>query len=132
MDGDTLIFWQPTWDFRGGNAGLRMGLGFTGGLLRSKSDENHGNYGVLGQDPTRIEKTSLFSGWGITPAVSHNWKDRENSDQTSFGLDVHVNFLKNRLRVSLGARDVINNPGNTAFMTIGVADLPGLVYWLSL
>lgn len=131
MDGDTLVFWQPTWNFGGVNAGLRLGLGFTGGLLRSKSDEDRGNYGVLGLGLTRIEKTSLFSGWGITPAVYHNWKDRENSDQTSFGLDVHVNFLKNRLRVSLGARDVINNPGNTAFLTIGIADLPGLVYWLS-
>ncbi len=108
-----------------------MGLGFTGGLLRQKSDEDRGNFRVLGLNSTRIERTSLFFGLEITPAAYHNWKDYENSDQTSFGLDVHVNFLKNRLRVNLGARDVINNLGNTAFLTIAIADLPGLVYWLS-
>ncbi len=52
-------------------------------------------------------------------------------DQTSLGLDVHVNFFKNRVRVSLGARDIINNADDTLFLTIGIADLPGLIYWMS-
>ena len=131
MDADTLLFWQPTWNFKRINAGLRLGLGFTGGLFSSNADESRENYGVLGLDLTRTEKTGLFSGWGVTPAVYHNWTKPADSDQTSFGLDVHVNFLKNRVRISLGARDVINNLDDTVFLTIGIADLPGLIYWMS-
>jgi hypothetical protein len=44
---------------------------------------------------------------------------------------VHANLFKNRVRISLGARDVINDADDTIFLTIGIADLPGLVYWLS-
>jgi hypothetical protein len=44
---------------------------------------------------------------------------------------VHVNLIKNRVRISLGARDLINDAENTVFLTIGIADLPGLVYWMS-
>jgi hypothetical protein len=131
MDGDVVLYWQPTWNFNRINAGLRLGLGFTGGLFNSNADEDRENYGVLGLDLTRIEKTSLFSGWGITPAVYHNWTNPEDSDQTTFGVDVHVNLLKNRVRISLGARDIINDANDTLFLTIGIADLPGLFYWMS-
>lgn len=131
MDGDVMVFWQPTWNFKNINAGLRLGLGFTGGVFNSNADENRENYGVLGLDLTRNKKTALFSGWGITPAVYHNWTNPKGSDQATFGVDVHVNFIKNRVRLSLGARDVINNADDTVFLTIGIADLPGLFYWLS-
>lgn len=131
MDGDTLFFWQPTWNLDYLNAGIRFGLGFTGGLFNSNADEGRENYGILGLDLTRNEKTTLFSGWGITPAVYHNWTKPEGVDQTSLGMDVHVNFFKNRVRISLGARDIINNADDTLFLTIGIADLPGLIYWMS-
>ena len=131
MDGDVMVFWQPTWNFKRTNLGLRLGLGFTGGVINSNADDDRQNFGVLGLDLTRIEKTALFSGWGVTPAVYHNWTKPEDTDQTSFGVDVHVNFIKNRVRISLGARDIINNLDNTVFLTIGIADLPGLFYWMS-
>ncbi len=87
---------------------------------------------MIGTAPhERNEKTALFSGWGVTPAIYHNWTKPADMDQTSLGLDVHVNFFKNRVRVSLGARDVINNADDTLFLTIGIADLPGLIYWMS-
>ncbi|MDH3358865.1 MAG: patatin-like phospholipase family protein [Desulfobacteraceae bacterium] len=35
------------------------------------------------------------------------------------------------LPIGLGARDVINDADDTFFLTIGIADLPGLAYWLS-
>ena len=108
-----------------------MGLGFTGGVFNSNADEDRENYGVLGVDLTLTEKTAIFSGWGITPGVYHAWKDPEDADQTTFGLDLHVNLFKNRVRVSLGARDVIHDANDTLFLTIGIADLPGLIYWLS-
>lgn len=131
MDGDILFFWQPTWNFKHTNAGIRLGLGFTGGVFNSNADENRENYGTLGLDLTRIEKTAVFSGWGVTPAVYHNWREPAAGDQTSFGLDVHANLFKNRVRISLGVRDVIHNADDTFFLTIGIADLPGLVYWMS-
>lgn len=131
MDGDVMVFWQPTWHFKRTNLGLRLGLGFTGGVINSNADDDRQNFGVLGLDLTRIEKTAFYSGWGVTPAVYHNWTKPKDTDQTSFGVDVHVNFIKNRVRISLGARDIINNLDDTVFLTIGIADLPGLFYWLS-
>jgi hypothetical protein len=131
VDGDMLLFWQPTWNFKTINAGIRLGLGFTGGVINSNADERRENYGTLGLDLTRIVNTAIFSGWGVTPAVYHDWKKPADVDQTTFGFDVHANLFKNRVRISLGARDVINDADDTIFLTIGIADLPGLVYWLS-
>jgi hypothetical protein len=39
VDGDMLLFWQPTWNFKTINAGIRLGLGFTGGVINSNADE---------------------------------------------------------------------------------------------
>jgi hypothetical protein len=44
---------------------------------------------------------------------------------------VHANLFKNRVRIGLGVRDAINNAEDTIFLTIGIADLPGLAYWMS-
>jgi len=131
VDGDIQFLWQPTLSFKYFNAGVRFGLGFTGGALSSSDDATRENYGVSGLDLGRNVPLAFFSGWGITPAVYHQWEGPEEFDQTTFGLDVHVNLLNNRLRISLGARDVLDRVGDTVFLTIGVADLPGLVYWLS-
>jgi hypothetical protein len=131
VEGDILIFWQPTLAFKHANIGIRAGLGFAGGIFGNISDENRENYGTLGLDLTRTTDTWIFSGWGITPAVYHNWQKPSDADQTTFGLDLHAYLLKNRIRISLGARDIVDQVDNTVFLTIGVADLPGLIYWLS-
>jgi hypothetical protein len=130
-DGDILLLWQPTWNFGQNNVAMRMGLGFAGGLFNSSGTKNRENYGLLGLDLTRMDKRAFFSGWGITPAVYHNWSDPEDGRQTSFGVDVHANLFKNRVRVSLGTRDVIDDADDTLFLNVGFTDLPGLVYWLS-
>ena len=130
-EGDILVLWQPTWSFKKVNAGLRFGFGFTGGLFNSSADQSRENYGTLGLDLTSNENTLIFSGWGLTPAVFHNWQDPQDVDQTTFGLDVHTSLFKNRVRISLGARDIVNNAGDTMFLTVGLADIPGLAYWLS-
>ena len=130
-EGDLLILWQPTWNFKTTNAGIRFGLGFAGGVINSTASERRENYGIIGLDLTRIVKTAFFSGWGITPAVYHNWRNPEVGDQTTFGFDVHANLFNNRLRIGLGARDAVHDADDTIFLTIGIADLPGLVYWLS-
>ncbi|MBW1889462.1 MAG: patatin-like phospholipase family protein [Deltaproteobacteria bacterium] len=130
-DGDMLLFWQPTMNFKTTNASIRLGLGFTGGLGNRHSVENRENYGVIGLDLTRIVNTWIFSGWGVTPALFHDWQEPAVGNQTSFGFDVHANLFKNRIRIGLGARDAIENAEDTIFLTIGIADLPGLAYWMS-
>jgi hypothetical protein len=131
VDGDILLFWQPTWNFKTTNAGIRLGLGFVGGVINSNVVERRENYGTIGLDLTRTLNTGIFSGWGVTPAVYHDWQKPTIGEQTSFGFDVHANLFKDRVRISLGARDVIHDADDTIFLTIGIADLPGLVYWLS-
>jgi len=130
-EGDSLVFWQPTWRIGDFLVGTRMGLGFTGGLFTSNADASRENYGVLGLDLTKMEQTWVLSGWGITPAVYHKWESPTSGNQTTFGADVHINLFRNRLRFSLGARDLLDNAGDTIYTTIGLTDLPGLVYWLS-
>lgn len=48
----------------------------------------------------------------------------------SFGGGVHLGFSCNRLRLSLGARD-FGRPAGSWFLTVGIADLPGIAYWLT-
>lgn len=131
VEGDILFVWQPTWNFKQVNAGIRLGLGFAGGLFKSSAEDDRENYGTLGLDLTRIETGGFFSGWGVTPAVYHDWNNPKNGNQTSFGFDVHANLFKNRVRISVGTRDVINDADDAFFITIGFADLPGLIYWMS-
>jgi hypothetical protein len=127
-----LLFWQPTFNYSNKvNAGARLGLGFTGGVVNTNAGENRENYGVVGLDLTHIVNTWVFSGWGVTPAIFHNWQEVEVGNQTSFGFDVHANLFKNRMRFGLGVRDALDNAEDTIFFTIGIADLPGLFYWLS-
>ena len=131
IDGDVQIFWQPTLSFKYFNAGIRFGLGFTGGVFSSTTSETRENYGMIGLDLTRNVPLSIFSGWGITPAVFHQWSEPIAGDQTTLGMDVHVNLLNNRLRISFGARDITSDVGDTLYWTVGIADLPGLIHWLS-
>jgi hypothetical protein len=130
-DGDLLLLWQPTWRLSPrNNLGFRTGFGFAGGLVDSSQSRNRENYFTLGVDYTRLTGSAGLSGWGVTPAWFHNWDKPGEGDQDTFGFGVHVGFLKNRLRVSLGARDV-NESSDTWFFTLGIADVPGITYWLS-
>ena len=131
VDGDMLLFWQPTYNYKKVNIGARLGLGFTGGIGNVNMIENRENYGVAGLDLTQIVNTWVFSGWGVTPGIYHEWQDSGSGERTSFGFDVHANLFKNRVRIGLGTRDAIDNARDTIFFTIGIADLPGLFYWMT-
>jgi hypothetical protein len=131
VDGDLLVFWQPTWHYKPFNLGIRAGFGFVGGAIKSHEIEKRGNFGTVGLDLTHISNGGIFSGWGITPAVFHNWSKPAAGDQTTLGADLHANLFYNRMRLSFGARDVINDADGTLFLTIGITDLPGIIYWLS-
>ncbi|MDA8138895.1 MAG: patatin-like phospholipase family protein [Desulfobacteraceae bacterium] len=131
VGGDMLFLWQPTWNFKRDNLGLRFGFGFANGLFDSRAAETRKNYGTIGLDYTRLTSSSVVSGYGVTPAVYHDWEATEDKDQTTYGADIHALFLKNRLRVGVGMRDILNNGRDTWFLNIGVADLPGICYWLT-
>ena len=50
--------------------------------------------------------------------------------QSTRGGDVHVGLLKNRLRLGLGVRDY-EAMSDSWYLQMGIADLPGLLYWLT-
>ena len=131
-EGDLLISWQPTWSLtKKDKLGIRGTFGFAGGLLNSAAvTANRENYISLGLDYTRLTRSGIFSSWGLTPSWFHTFNEPEIGEQDTFGADIHVGMLENRLRLSLGARD-IDDMGDTWFLVIGVTDVPGLVYWLT-
>lgn len=135
VDRDLLLTWQPTWSLSVHNTvGLRATLGLAEGLFdRGYTDGEtleRENYISLGLDYTYLTGSTGVSGWGVTPTYYHAFNKPQVGKQSALGGDVHVGFIKNRLRIGLGARDY-NNIDDTWFLQIGVADIPGLVYWLT-
>lgn len=130
VDGDLLLTWQPTWSVSPkDNLSIRGSIGLTGGVLKSSALEDRENYLSLGLDYTRLRSGTL-SGLGFTPGWYHTFRKPNTGNQDGFGFDVHAGFFKNRLRIGLGTRDVTEASDNW-FLTLGVADLPGITYWLT-
>ena len=131
-EGDLQLTWQPTWSLsKKSKLGIRGTISFAGGLLNSAevaADRN--DYVSLGLDYSRLTRSGLLSSWGVTPYWFHTIKDPDIGKQDTFGADIHVGMLENRLRIGLGARD-INDMGDTWFLVVGITDIPGLVYWLT-
>ncbi len=134
--GDFLITWQPTWRLTNRDTlSTRLALGLQGGLIGRDTDAagnriERDHYLALGLDYTRLTGHTGFSGWGLTPTVYHAISASAEGERTTRGGDLHVGFLKNRLRIGLGVRNH-TDAGNTWFVQVGVADVPGLVYWLT-
>jgi hypothetical protein len=131
FEGDILFTWQPTLALSENNLlNLRASLGFAGGLVRSSSSETRENYLGLGLGYIRRTGSTTLSSFGITPTWYHAWTEPAIGDQDTPGGDIHVSFMKDRLRVGLGTRD-IRNAGDNWFLTLGVMDLPGATHWLT-
>ena len=60
----------------------------------------------------------------------HNLTGLEIGEQNTFGGEVHIDLLKDRLRIGLGVRN-FDDASDIVFLIIGVNDIPGLVYWLT-
>ena len=130
-EGDILVTWQPTMAMSENNLlNLRASLGFAGGLFRDSDDKSRENYFALGLGYIRRTGSAMISSFGITPTWYHAWNEPEIGTQDTPGGDIHVSFMKDRLRVGLGARD-IRNFDVSWFLTVGVTDLPGATYWLT-
>ncbi len=131
VEGDILTTWQPTIKMSEYNLlNLRASLGFTGGVAKSSSDENRENYLGLGLGYTRRTESAFVSSFGITPTLYYLRHEPANGEQTTVGFDMHLSFLKDRLRLGLGTRDADDIDDNW-LLTVGLTDLPGVVYWLT-
>ncbi len=131
VEGDTLAIWQPTLAISANNLlNIRASLGFAGGLFENSVDASRENYLGLGLGYIRRTESASISSFGFTPTWYHSWNQPEIGEQNSFGGNVHISFLKDRLRIGLGARD-FENFDSSWFLTIGIADLPGATYWLT-
>lgn len=129
-DGDVQLNWQPTWNLgERTNLALRATLGFADGLFGDQEDRK--NYGALGVNFVRFISLPTISSWGITPAAYYgSFSEPASGKQHTWGADAHLGFLKNRLRVAVGARDV-HEFSDTWFLLFGIADVPGMVYWFT-
>jgi hypothetical protein len=130
-EGDLLLTWQPTMALSQKDLlGARLGLGFPGGFFESSADVVRENYLMLGIDYTRVSNSPYLSSYGLTPAWYHALKQPENVNRDTFGADIHIGVLKNRLRIGVGTRD-FDRASDTWFITFGVTDIPGMIYWLT-
>ena len=131
VQGDFQVVWQPTWSLSPRDLlGVRGTLGIAQGLLGGDSIDSQGNYIGAGLDYTRLTEGTVFSSLGMTPTYYHLFNPPQGVSRDTFGGDVHVGLLANRLRLGLGARD-FNNAGDTWFLLIGFPDIPGIFYWLT-
>ena len=131
IEGDILATWQPTMRMSENNLlNMRISLGFTGGVAKSSSDVDRENYLGLGLGYTRRTESAFASSYGITPTWYFLKDEPANGDKTTFGFDLHMSFMKDRLRLGVGARD-IDDIADTLFLTVSLTDLPGLTYWLT-
>jgi hypothetical protein len=128
---DLVMTWRPTVSLgRGSNLGFPFGVGISRGLVSSDESKQDDSFFTLGLDYSRLMKGRGLSSWGVTPAWFHTFDAAAVERRDSFGFDVRVGLLKNRLSIRAGARDV-NDFGDTWFVLLGIADLPGAVYWLT-
>lgn len=130
-EGDLLLTWQPTFALSQKDLlGARLSLGFPGGLLQSSADVVRENYLAVGIDYTRLSSSPYISSYGFTPIWYHAFNQPEQFDRDTYGGDIHVGILKNRLRIGIGVRD-FDHASDTWFFTLGITDMPGIFYWLS-
>ena len=131
VEGDIIAAWQPTAALTDKDlVNLRFSLGFAGGLFRSSASKDRENYFGLGLGYIRRTGSTMLSSVGFTPTWYHTWSQPETRRQDSLGGDIHVGFLNDRLRVAVGARDA-RDFEDSWYFTLGIADLPGTLYWLT-
>ena len=131
VEGDILANWHPTLALSENNLiSGRISLGFAGGLFNSSASETRENYLGLGLGYTRRTGSAMFSSAGISALWYHNWKQPTIGDQDTPGADIHASFLSDRLRVTIGSRDV-RDFNDHWYLNLGIADLPGTIYWIT-
>lgn len=130
-EGDILLTWQPTLAISKKDLiGARLSLGFPGGLFQSSADVTRENYFATGLDYTRLTSSPYLSSYGFTPTWYHALNQPKLVDRDTVGGDIHMSILKNRMRFAIGTRD-FENASDNWYLTVGITDLPGMIYWLT-
>ena len=130
-EGDILLTWQPTLAISKKDLiGARLSLGFPGGLFQSSADVTRENYFATGLDYTRLTSSPYLSSYGFTPTWYHALNQPKLIDRDTVGGDIHMSILKNRMRFAIGTRD-FENASDNWYLTVGITDLPGMIYWLT-
>lgn len=131
VEGDALLTWEPTWSLSSKTLfSVRAGFGFAGGIVGAKRSEERQNYVSLAPSLTRLTGTRLWSSWGASIGWYQGFGATTGDELASLGGELHMSFLKDRLRLALGTRN-IKYSDNQWFLQIGLTDVPGLAYWLS-
>ncbi|WP_455219686.1 hypothetical protein, partial [Kaarinaea lacus] len=133
FEGDVVFSWQPTWSIsKFNNIGVRGSIAIADGLIRSSNEEGETseNYYAIGLDYTRLTRSGFVSSWGFTPTYFSLFESPEEGDRDSFGGDIHIGLLHNKIRLSIGNKGTDDSNDNWYFL-IGLADLPGLIYWFT-
>ena len=130
-EGDLMFTWQPTFALSQQDLlGARLSLGFPGGLFQSSANVGRENFLSLGVDYTRQLSSRYISSYGITPTWYHSFYESVSYETNTLGGDVHVSVLENRLRFGVGVRD-FDRASDSWFLTLGITDIPGIIYWLT-
>jgi hypothetical protein len=126
-----LLLWQPTWSLAPDSLlALRGGFGFSRGFLDAKGAQERGNYALLGPQLTRLTSRPLLSSWGAMAGVYYAFDTPLSGSRRTPGGDIHLGLFKDRVRLSLGSRN-LREAADNWFLTVGITDLPGLIYWLT-
>ncbi len=130
-EGDIQMVWQPTWLVAKDNLlGVRGTIAVAEGILGSESSKTRDNYFSLGLNYSHLTNFGVISGIGFTPTYFQTFRTQENGGNDSFGGDVHISLLKNKIRLALGTRD-FDNASDNWYLLFGLTDIPGIVYWFT-
>ena len=131
VEGHLLFVWQPTWSLAKYDLlGIRGTVGLAKGIIGEASHEVRENYFSLGLSYSRLTSKGVLSSYGITPGYYRTFLTSDTGGKDSFGGEVHLGILENKLRFGLGARD-FDSVSDSWYISFGVTDIPGIIYWFT-
>jgi hypothetical protein len=129
--GGLHLAWQPSWALSKNDVlGVRGTVAFSKGIVGEGSLNTRDNYFSLGLNYSRLTGAGVFSSYGITPGYYRIFKTQESGSAGSFGGEIHLGMLQNKIRFALGTRD-FDRTTNQWYLLFGVTDIPGIVYWFT-
>jgi predicted acylesterase/phospholipase RssA len=129
--GGLILAWQPTWALSKNDLlGVRGSVAFTKGIVGEGSYKAQDNYFSLGFSYSRLSGGNVLSSYGVTPGYYRTFKTPQSGNAGSFGGEIHLGMLQNKLRFALGTRDFERN-GDRWYLLFGVTDIPGIIYWFT-
>lgn len=131
VEGALQFTWQPTWSLSKYNLLTARGtVAFAKGIVGEESHKVSDNFFILGAGYDHLTTNNIISSFGITPGYYHFFRTPESGEAGSFGGEIHMSILGNKIRFALGTRD-FDEIENSWYLSFGVTDIPGIVYWFT-